>query len=71
MWTHDLTDHLMIELDTIIAIAIMTFIVKNILYKLHLMDERVFNDFISDKLCLGKSILAIFFMIYLVYTVYI
>ena len=49
MWTYDLTDHLMVELETIIALATMTYIVETNLYELHPMDERVFNDFINDK----------------------
>ena len=49
MWTYDLTDRLMIELETIIALATMTYIAKTNLYELNLMDKRVFNDFINDK----------------------
>ena len=30
MWTYDLTDHLMVELETIIALATMTYIVEKI-----------------------------------------
>ena len=49
MWTYDLTDHLMVMLETIIALATMTYIIETNLYELHLMKERVFNDFINDK----------------------
>ena len=49
MWTYDLTNHLMVELETIIALATMTYIVETNLYELHPMDEQVFNDFINDK----------------------
>ena len=47
MWTYNLTDHLMVELESIIALARM--IVVTTLYKLHPMDEQVFNDIINDK----------------------
>ena len=38
MWTYDLTDHLMLGLKTIIALAIMTHIVEKNLYELHPMN---------------------------------
>ena len=34
----------MVELQTIIALATMTYIVETNLYELHPMDEQVFND---------------------------
>ena len=37
------------ELETIITLATMTYIVETNLHELHPMDERVFNDFINDK----------------------
>ena len=49
MSTYDLTNHLMIKLETIIALATMTYIVETNLNELHSMDELVFNDFINDK----------------------
>jgi hypothetical protein len=49
MWAYNLTIHLMVELETIIALAIMTFIVETNLCELHLMDEWMFNDFINHK----------------------
>ena len=56
MWTYDLKNHLMVELEIIIALAIMTYILETNLYELHPMNERVFNDFIIDKqLCLAKG----------------
>ena len=39
MWTYNLTIHLTVGLETIIALAILTFIVETNLYELHLMDE--------------------------------
>ena len=44
MWIYDLINHLMIELETIIALAIMTFIVETNLYELHPVDKQVVND---------------------------
>ena len=35
MWTYDLKDHLMVELQTIIALNKMTYIVETSLYELH------------------------------------
>ena len=34
-WTYDFTDHLMVELETIIALATMTYIAKLDAYELH------------------------------------
>ena len=52
----------MVELETIIALATMTYIVETSLYELHPIDEWVFNGFINNKyICLAESILAIFF----------
>ena len=39
MWTYDLIDRLMVELETIIALAAMTYIVETNLYELHSMNE--------------------------------
>ena len=36
---YGLTNHLIIELDTIIAMAIMTYIVETNLYELHPMNQ--------------------------------
>ena len=66
IWTYDLMDHLMVELESIIALAIMIYYVVTNLYELHPTDEQVFNDFINaKKICLAKSVLAIFFNIIL------
>ena len=49
LWTYDLTDHIMVDLETIIALATITFIVESNLYEVHPMDAKVFNDYINDK----------------------
>ena len=49
MWTYDLTNHLMIKLETIVALATMTNIVETNLFKLPPTNEKMFNDFIYDK----------------------
>ena len=49
MWTYDLTNHLMVKLETVIALAKIIYIIDSNLYESHPMDERVFNEFISDK----------------------
>ena len=60
MYTYDLSNHLMVELKTIIALAIKTYIIETYLCELHPMNERLFNDFINNKqICLAKSTLAI------------
>ena len=41
--------HLMVYLETIIAIAFMTYIVDLFAYELHTGDEKVFNDFINAR----------------------
>ena len=45
----NLTNGSMVELDTILALATMIYIVEINLYKLHAMDEQVFNKSINDK----------------------
>jgi hypothetical protein len=49
MRTYDSTTHLMVELETIIALAIMTYVVKTNMYEAHPMNERMFNYFSNDK----------------------
>ena len=49
MRTYDLTIHLIVKLETIIAWVTMSYIVETNLYELHPMDERVFNNFNNDK----------------------
>ena len=50
MWTYDLTDDLIVEFETIIALATMTYIVKTYLYELHPMAEWVLNDINNVKI---------------------
>ena len=40
-------DHLMVGLETIIALSILIYIVQTNLYELHPMDEQVVNDSIE------------------------
>ena len=40
----------MVDLETIMALASMTYIVDLYAYELHLGDEKVFNDFINKRL---------------------
>ena len=47
MWTNNLTYHLMVELDT--TVALILYIVEMNLYELHPMKGQVFNDFFNDK----------------------
>ena len=47
-WTYNLTDHLMLRLETIIALAFMTYIVDLDGYESHPRDEKVFNNFINE-----------------------
>jgi hypothetical protein len=46
-WSYDLTDHIMVELDTVIALANLTYDVETDTYELHPSDEKVFNDFVT------------------------
>ena len=48
-WTYDLIDHLMVELEKIIALAIITNIGESNVYELHKGDENVFNDFADES----------------------
>ena len=38
----------MVDLKTILSLASMTYIVDLDAYELHMADEKVFNNFISD-----------------------
>ena len=38
MWPYDLTDYLMLELETTIVLATMTYTIETNLYELHAMD---------------------------------
>ena len=48
-WIYDLTDHLMVDLETTIALASMTYIIDSDVNELHPGDEKVFNDIINDS----------------------
>jgi hypothetical protein len=39
MWTYDVTDHLMVGLETVIALSTLTYIVEKNMCELHPMDE--------------------------------
>ena len=52
-WTYELSDYLMIDLETIIALASMTHMVDLDAYKLHPGDEKV-NNFINE--CIGFTL---------------
>ena len=41
-------DHLVVDLETIIALASMTYIMNLDAYALHLEDEKVVNDFMKE-----------------------
>ena len=49
LWTYDLSNHIMVDLEIIIALAMVTFVVEKNVYELHSTNEEVFNDFINDK----------------------
>jgi hypothetical protein len=49
MWTYNLTNGLMVELEAMIALLITIYFIETNLYELHPMNEQVFNDFIIDK----------------------
>ena len=48
-WTYDLTDHLMLDLETIIVLATMKYIGESNVYELHPGDEKVLNDFADES----------------------
>jgi hypothetical protein len=47
-WTYKLTCHLMVYVETIIALTSMTYIVDLNAYELHPRDEKVFSNFIHQ-----------------------
>ena len=44
-------NHLMVDLETIMALAFMTRIVDLDAYELHPRDEKTFNNFINERQC--------------------
>ena len=48
-WTNDFTDHFMVDLETIIALATMTYNGASNVYELHPGDEKKFNDFADES----------------------
>ena len=48
-WTYNLRNYLMVDLNTIIALASMTYIVDIDAYELHLGDEKIFNNFSNES----------------------
>ena len=48
-WTYDPTNHLMVGLETIIALNPMPYIAYLDTSELHPRDEKVFNDFIDES----------------------
>ena len=47
-WTYNLTSHLMLDLETIIALASMTYIIDLDGYELHPRDENFFDNYINE-----------------------
>jgi hypothetical protein len=47
-WTYDHADHLMVDLETIIALAFMTYIANLDAYECHPGDKNFLNDFIDE-----------------------
>ena len=47
-WTYDLTDHLMVDLETIIVLASTTYIIDLDDNKLDAEGEKTFNNFINE-----------------------
>ena len=54
LWTINLTDLIMGDLETLIALATITFVVEQNLCEWHATHEKMFNDFINDKKVLLK-----------------
>ena len=46
-WSYDLTDYIIVELDTVIALANLMYDAETDTYELHPSDEIVFNNFIT------------------------
>jgi hypothetical protein len=47
-WTYDLTGHMMVDLETILALGSYIYITNLDACMLHLGDEEVFNHFIDE-----------------------
>ena len=53
-WTFNITDHLMVDLKIVIALASITCSVDSVAYELHPRNENVFNDLINE--CQGFTL---------------
>jgi hypothetical protein len=47
-WTYDLTNNLMVDLETIITLAFMTYILDLDAYEFHPRDEKIFNNLLMN-----------------------
>ena len=47
-WTYNLTDHLMVDLETMIVLASLIYIANLDAYELHPGNEKIFNDFVNE-----------------------
>lgn len=45
-WIYDYMDHMMLNVDAIISLASMMYILSLGYYELHLLDEKSFNNFL-------------------------
>ena len=48
-WTHDLSDHLMVQFETMISLATTTYIVELDAYKFYPRDEKDLNNFANES----------------------
>ena len=48
MWTYNLVDPLMIDIETIFTLVFLTYNIDLDAYELHLGVEKIFNNFIDD-----------------------
>lgn len=48
MWTYDLTNHIMVDLEMVIVLTMITFMIGTNLYKILPLDKRVFHGFIKQ-----------------------
>jgi len=47
-WTYDLINNLMVDLETIITLAFMTYILDLDAYEFHPRDEKIFNNLLMN-----------------------
>ena len=67
LYKYDLTDHLFVQLESVIATTNLSYNNKNDTYKLEESDHKIFSDFVRNlnKVNLNNIVITIFLFIHI------